>query len=168
MTISPQDLVHREVHYCVSALVSTLTQGINLTYDAMRHNTLTDLLALTEQAAELAAPIDDWEEAAIQAGWHEQPDGSWAHNGEDDGEPGLVSSAQAACELDNLDPYQREVYEHWLVSDWLADNLEALGEKVDRDFAGMTIWARTTTGQAIYADGVIKRICADLNTVEVA
>jgi hypothetical protein len=67
------------------------------------------------------------------------------------------------CKSEGIDPYQREVFEHWLVSDWLADKLEAHGEKVDRDFAGMTVWARTTTGQAIYADYVIEQIATELN-----
>jgi len=35
-------------------------------------------------------------------------------------------------------------------------------EKVDKDFAGLCIWARTTTGQAIYADGVVERIYAEM------
>lgn len=31
-------------------------------------------------------------------------------------------------------------------------------EKVDTDFAGLCIWARTTTGQAIWMDPVIRKI----------
>lgn len=54
------------------------------------------------------------------------------------------------------------MFEHWIVSDWLADKLAAQGEKVDKDFAGLTIWARTTTGQAVYCDGVIERIAAEV------
>jgi hypothetical protein len=45
-----------------------------------------------------------------------------------------------------------------------ADKLEAAGEKVDKDFAGLCIWARTTTGQTIYCDGVIERIYAETHT----
>lgn len=36
----------------------------------------------------------------------------------------------------------------------------------DKDFAGLAIWARTTTGQAIYADAVIERIYAETHKVE--
>lgn len=160
MTISPEDLVRREVHYCVSYLVSTLS--INAFGVMPRAG---DLAALCEQASELAAPIDDWEEAAIQAGWSHGQQLDWSR--EDAGGPlsprEFRKTAQEACEADDLEPYQREVYEHWIVSDWLADELEAEGEKVDKDFAGLTVWARTTTGQAIAADGVIERICAKLN-----
>ena len=72
-------------------------------------------------------------------------------------------SAQEACDMSGIEPFEREVFEHWIVSDWLADKLEERGEKVDRDFAGMTVWARTTTGQAISMDYVIEQITADLN-----
>ena len=49
------------------------------------------------------------------------------------------------------------------MSDWLADKLIAMGEKVDKDFAGICVWARTTTGQAIYCDSVIQDLVADLD-----
>jgi len=68
MSISVQDLVNREVHYCVSALVSTLAQN-----DLSDCNSTRDLAVLNQQAIELASPIDDWEEAALQAGWRIQP-----------------------------------------------------------------------------------------------
>jgi hypothetical protein len=56
-----------------------------------------------------------------------------------------------------------EVFEHWLVSRWLADKLEAKGEKVIRDFFNMNIWCRCCTGQAISMDYAIQQIAEDLN-----
>lgn len=156
MTITCEDLVRREVHYCVSALVSTLATEFP-------SDGKSDLAAITEQAFELSTPIDDWEEAAIQAGWTRN-----RHNGMFVAPVGSVirmadyESWQELCEENGLEPCEREVYEHWIVSDWLADELEAAGEKVDRDFAGLTVWARTITGQAIAADSVIERIHANL------
>lgn len=148
-------LVDREIYCCVSALVSTLA-GHSYT----EHG---DLLELMEQAAELSSPIDDWEEATIQAGWC-QRNGAWERDAAAlGGHCAEVNSAQEACELDDIEPYQRDVYEHWSVSAWLADKLEARGEKVDRDFAGMNVWARTTTGQAILLDSVIEAIWRDLH-----
>ena len=72
---------------------------------------------------------------------------------------------QEAFELHNLDPseYQREVFEHWIVSDWLANRLEERGERVLRDFFGLTVWGRTCTGQAISLDGVIGAIHDELH-----
>ena len=66
----------------------------------------------------------------------------------------------------NLEPDRHEVFEHWIVSDWLADKLEAQEEAVERDFFGLTIWGRCTTGQSIYMDGVIGRICFNLGILE--
>lgn len=67
---------------------------------------------------------------------------------------------QEVCDEYGLDPETHEVYEHWLVSSWLARKLEAEGEVVG-EFAGLTIWGRTTTGQAICMDGVIETITAE-------
>ena len=51
-----------------------------------------------------------------------------------------------------------EVYEWWIVSDWLYRRLKEQGEVVCDDFHGLTIWGRQTTGQAIYMDYVISQI----------
>lgn len=159
MTITPEDLVRREVHYCVSSLVSTLASANYCEDDSEA------LGELKDQALELASPIDDWREAAEQDGWslvREDSDRAlvFRHN---DGRENFNATWGELCEEQDLEPYQWDVFEHWIVSDWPADKLVAEGEKVDRDFAGMTVWARTTTGQAIYADGVIERIAAALN-----
>ena len=50
-----------------------------------------------------------------------------------------------------------EALEHWLISEWLAKRLLEEGEMVI-DFYGLTIWGRTTSGQAIYIDSVIEDI----------
>lgn len=165
MTLTPDQLVAREVHYCVSFLVSTLAAGDGAIIGdraSMRRGNLENLQALAEQAMELCSPIDDWEEAATDGGWRPNPNGGgWWWKDENGHES--APSAQDACEANDIEPYQREVFEHWIVSDWLADRLAEKGEKVDKDFAGMTIWARTTSGQGIASDSVIEAICADLN-----
>ncbi len=144
-------LVDREVIQCVSSLVCMVAQGYG------DHIGNTDLAALTEQAYELSSPVQDYEEAAREDGWTEGDDGMWNHP-----DHGEATDAQDACYLSNTDPHDREVFEHWTVSRWLADKLEARGEKVDRDFAGLIVWARTTTGQAILLDGVIRDIVREL------
>lgn len=154
--ITIQDMVSREVHYCVSSLVSTLA-GAVYTGDNFPASG-TDLQSLAEQAYELAAPIDDWEEAALEAGWTIEGDHFFHVDFPDE----TWDNAQRLCDAHDLPPCEHEIFEHWIVSDWLADKLEAHGEKVDRDFAGMTVWARTCSGQAIYADSVIERIHAEL------
>lgn len=165
MTKTPDDIVRTEVHYCISYLVSTLA---NRPDDGPRlRSAAGDALAdLCWQAIELSCPIDDWEEAAIQAGW-QMEGGNVVHKSRDGNNTGddeeYASNWREACDISGVEPYQREVYEHWIVSDWLADQLEALGEKVDKDFAGLTVWARTTTGQGVASDSVIEAIAANLN-----
>ncbi len=52
-----------------------------------------------------------------------------------------------------------EALEHWLVDQWTADQLRREGESVvELEGLGLTVWARCTSGQAIYADGVMQRI----------
>lgn len=149
--ITVENLVAREVHYCVSYLVSTLAGG-----DSSENRG--DLADMMEQALELACPIVDWEETAIQAGWRVVGN-ELVHDDLDRVLPleDACAYETAACDVD-ADLIEREVYEHWIVSDWLADKLAAHGEKVDKDFAGMTVWARTTTGQGIASDSVIVAI----------
>lgn len=165
MAITPEDLVRREVCYCVSSLVHTLAKHDGPSLDLPDSD---DLAQLTEQAFALSTPIDDWEEAAIEAGFsfYSLEPGIYRWRGRDEDQcrdwATLEIAAQEACAIAGIEPYAREVFEHWIVSDWLADELEKRGEKVVRDFAGMTIWARTTTGQAIYADAVMEAIATEL------
>ena len=67
----------------------------------------------------------------------------------------------------NLDADQTEVYEHWIVSNWLARRLEEKG-RITGEFAGLTIWGRSTTGQMISMDYVIQQIAAELWAEELA
>jgi len=170
MTRTIDQMIASEILCCMSSLVATLA---NRPDDGPRLRTAagSDLADLCWQAIELAAPVDDWEETAIQAGWHQQPAGDWRRDWKPEEYPNyggigffIRETALTACLCDSLDPVQAEVYEHWAVTDWFADKLEAAGEKIDRDFAGLCVWARTTTGQSMTMDGVIQRIYAQTHT----
>lgn len=65
------------------------------------------------------------------------------------------------CDHFNLEPEYGEIYEHWIVSDWLGRKLSERGHIVE-NYLGMTIWGRGCTGQAISMDGVMEQICNDL------
>lgn len=54
-----------------------------------------------------------------------------------------------------------EVFEHWIVSDWLMTKLREHGETVV-EICNLNIWCRTTTGQQIIADHVIEEIVKEL------
>lgn len=156
-------LVEREVHACVSSLVDTLS-GADYEHGADK------LGELMDQACHLADYVLDYESAAREAGaklHHREDDGHWCvlDQFENDLWDALFTTeneaARAYCEQHDIEPHEIEVYEHWAVSSWLADKLEAKGERVDRDFAGLIVWARTTTGQAISIDSVIEAIVSE-------
>lgn len=132
----------------MSSLVSTLAESYGYCVDR-------DLHSLMGQALELSIPVEDWEEAATQAG-ATKPRTHWFYKGRE------YDSAQEVCEENDIEPYVREVYENWVVTDWLADKLINYGEKVQKDFAGLCVWARTTSGQMISMDVVIQKIYEDL------
>jgi hypothetical protein len=155
------DFVRREVLCCLSGLVSTLAEGMDEPVTAK------PLRELCELAFELSTPVDDWEEAATQRGWRLDYPGDkhgayW--KGTAAGQVGGYQTAEECVRHDEgnaAEPYQWEVFEHWAVTPYFADKLEAHGEKVEKDFFGLCVWARTTTGQGISCDGVVKRIVAE-------
>ena len=148
-------LVANEVYVCLSSLISAIAgDGSETTNMNTRE--------LYNQAAELCAPLYDYEEAARQEGW-EIKDGSFYHKDAEE-ESGITADPDDACGWEDLcreagiEPYDREVFEHWAISQWLGKRLEVRGEKVDFDFAGLVVWARTTTGQGIASDYCIEQI----------
>jgi len=58
---------------------------------------------------------------------------------------------------DNAEP--AEIFEWWLVSDWLAERLSEKGQPT-LEYSGNHWWGRCTTGQAILLDGVIQEIAS--------
>lgn len=162
------DLVAREVLCCMSSMVSTLCSG--------EVASGRDLSGLCEQAADLRALVLDYEGAAREAGWEHGGDngGFWFNGREFDSWKAAASSDDAAtyatpgevCDFEGIEPHELEVFEHWAVSTWLAEKLKTAGERVDTDFAGLNVWARTTTGQAISIDAVIERIIREIHAAK--
>lgn len=71
-------------------------------------------------------------------------------------------------EIEDLEAKQEEtpeIYEWWIVSYWLGKKLKEYGEVVIYDGLDY-IWGRQTTGQAIYLDYVIHKICEELKILE--
>jgi hypothetical protein len=168
--ITIEQLVQREVNCCLSSLVSTLAAGSHAIQRNPRNNSgdagASNLYDLCEQAIELASPVLDYEEGATQEGWEAYTDefgvACWRQKQPNGDLATFAGTADELCSWDAIEPYEWDVFEHWSVSTWLAEQLEKHGEKVDTDFAGMCVWARTTTGQGISADSVIERIYADV------
>jgi hypothetical protein len=150
--------VSREVIYCVSTLVNELAKKAEHFRD------------YEDDLYGAYRGIPDYEEAATQSGWIkiENSEEDIFFSNEETKEQSDVETWEELCneQAIDLDDYTPEIYEHWIVTDWLADKLENHGEKVLKDFFGMTIWCRTTTGQAILLDGVISEICAEMEILE--
>ncbi|MGL5942356.1 MAG: hypothetical protein ACRC2S_18670 [Waterburya sp.] len=165
--ISIQDLVQREVIYCVSSLVHTLTKGNKLN---------------EEQALELwTAPIDY---GSAKYELELEHDYVFKHFCTEDNKYYFgVRNKDAVWRIDpihndeetaiyewfeiyrggSLDDYRQEIFEHWIVNSWLGKKLQKQGETVVKDVLGIDyIWGRTTTGQAIWCDYIIQTIYNEL------
>jgi hypothetical protein len=124
LTERAERLVRQEVHMCLSSLVSTLAQSYSLIEPRSAQwvnrrevkERLEALTSLQEQAFELSSPVLDYEEAARQAGWRYEPC-CWCRP-DPDGDGGYMACVEAeeACRVDNLEPYEWEIFEHWSVS----------------------------------------------------
>jgi hypothetical protein len=152
MTITIEVFTNRELIYCISTLIYDLTQ---------------------EQKLDDNLDIDLWIAEDWGAAEEDLKDTGASILFQDD-EYHLVSndiihySNSSKRELireyfnGDVSDYEVEPLEHWLVSQWLADRLEEHCESVVRDFYGLTVWARCTSGQAIYCDYVIQEIYREL------
>lgn len=155
--MTPATLVIMHVGASAARLIATLagyTPRMSAHEDAKHDRDNREALELMDQAKALSMPVEDWEAAARLDGGVEE-DGCWA-----DRYDHFYGSAREYCEENEIEPEHREVSEHWIVSAMLADRLIAHGEKVDKDFAGLCIWARCRLG-TLTDDPAIVKIAAD-------
>lgn len=146
-------IVKQDVIYCVSSLVSEISE---MSGRSGNHQ-------LQEQCFNLSESEPDYEQAATDEGWVISDNKEFfeiIHPDSDDS----YSDWEDCCNDENIDyhSYRSEVYEHWIVSSWLANKLESHGQVIDHDFMGLTIWGRCTTGQSISMDYVIQQIAKDI------
>lgn len=147
-----EDMISQEVRYCVSLLV---------------HDVAKD----SEDYLDLFQTEPDYAECGKQNGYlgplKDREGETFFKFGDAEDDKVYAEDWQELCDLESLDAYDYcpEVFEHWLVTDWFGRKLQEYGETVTMDWHGLTIWSRTTTGQAIKCDGVINRIYKDM-TVE--
>lgn len=147
------EFVHREVVYCVSSLVYEIGRK---NIDEWHHLFIQEDWETPALEAICALPAKQIQELLAQddvdIGAEEKPDTiarAYLQYLKDQ------ESLRDFCNANSVDPQQNEIYEHWIVSEWLAARLEDRGEVIERDFYGLTIWGRAGTGQAILLDGVI-------------
>ncbi len=138
---SIDDLVHHEIYYNISLLMTWLQE---LEPDEFM-----------EAFLHYDDSPDAVEEFLLHDSYHGIKQEEWADMAFDERET-LASN-------NGFDPEPIEIYEYWIISDWLAGKLEQeWGEIIVRDYHGLTIWGRTTTGQAISLDAVIQNIHRNL------
>ena len=197
-------LVDREIYYCVSSLVSTLSNlAQNCSSSVLRNECLDweeDILPLLEsinyeeavrvwvmdtdgvdvQSLESMVEHDDDFESFLEEKVYPVlgcPNGllalqEWLDADSERNEKfrelvfeqlELTSNMEELCREFpvDIDDFRDEVYEQWLVSDWLARKLKNKGETVG-ELCGLTIWGRCTTGQAICLDRVIQNLAIEL------
>jgi hypothetical protein len=155
------ELVDREVIYCVSGLVCEIGRGKIDEWDHLFFQ-------------------DDWETPVREAIPDMPREKLLEFLRENDCEVGAESSAATLssaclrylesagswrdfCDARDIEPQRIEIHEHWIVSEWLAAQLEERGEVVKRNFYGLTLWGRAGTGQAILLDDVICSIYDELH-----
>jgi hypothetical protein len=158
-------LVEREVVYCVSSLVSSLIAQADGGPNALLDDE--QLFAITRRQPD-ASDFNEAADPAIRMTPNSDESGTfwlWEEiDGEGDGieYDDQLEAWRAAFDATGQEyPDGSEVYEHWIVSNWLADKLEERGEAVARDVAGLTTWGRCTTGQSMALDSVIQDIALD-------
>ena len=195
-------LVEREVYYCVSSLVSTLSnlaqeclpsvlrnEGLDweddilpllesTNYEEAVRAWVTDSSGTDVQSLESAIEIDNYwgeflEEVIIpKLGQLGDDLDDWldADPERDEKFRELVferlyknSDMEELCrELQiDTDDFRDEVYEHYIISGWLAARLRERGETIG-ELCGLTIWGRGCTGMSISLDRVMQSIACDL------
>lgn len=134
-------IVKNDIYYNVSMLISDLyADNVDELHELMLKN---DYYSALEEHPDLDDILDWYDVHSIQALLEFRDIGDISYRF-------------------NIEPYQNEALEHWIVSEWLADKLEECGEMVIRDFKGLTLWGRNTSGQNISIDYVIKKIAREL------
>lgn len=204
-------LVEREVYYCVSSLVSTLStlaqhcgreadisweddilpllesydyeqagiDAINNCSDLAELETMADAVGYWSDAVEKT----DWDECTL----YDEGDGEEPHEmsfddwfqmfKETDSEGPILEVLRGYIEEQATDweefcrendvevrdsnEYRAEVYEHWIVSDWLAARLKEKG-CITGELCGLTIYGRCCTGQSMSLDRNMQEIACEL------
>lgn len=166
-------IVAEDVCYCVSGLIGTLLKGATdsdgvallddneadaLAYRAPDADDYRDAVPHGERVTIMKRDNDGAPGAGLWEWFGPNSDTVFTDDGADYPETELEAWRSAFDANDWEHPNGSEIYEHWLVTGWLAAKLRDAGEAIADDVLGMTVWGRPTTGQMIQMDAVIQRI----------
>lgn len=141
-----RQLVEREVVHCCSRMIYELAQKEGFCED--------------EDLLNLCRGVPDYEEACVDEGWVAKDDDSGFANA-GTGETCGAGDWQELADERRIEPYEWEIYEHWIVTPWFSRKLAEHGETVGELF-DFHIWGRATTGQSICMDGIIRKIASEM------
>jgi hypothetical protein len=113
--------------------------------------------------------IQDFQDAAEDSDyiWFNSAEDVWVDATPEDYDPSIdtieeYDSVEEACEARGIEPYEHEVLEYWHVDGWLAQRLEAQGERVVHlNELNLVVWCRTTSGQSLFMDSCMEQITID-------
>ena len=72
---------------------------------------------------------------------------------------------ESAQEYEDSGENYQEIFEWWIITDWLCKKLRDKGEPV-LEWGNNCYWGRCCTGQAILLDSVISEICSEMEILE--
>lgn len=128
----------------------------------------------TEEVLNISGGREDWQTPAIEhaesmdieefTAYCENVRGMAFYSDDETIEDVLADDDEAEefCDHYNISPEYDEVFQWFIVSDWLAHKLEEKGQLVEQDIMGFTVWGRQCCGQAVYLDSVICNIYDDV------
>lgn len=170
-------LVEREVYYCQSCLVDELLKQDE---DMELHEQITNLYNYTVDLSDgefignegAKQRVVDARQLSIDHIEEEIEDTIEDEDKDHPAEPSvtrlerqLKTLERDIDELRQAESEPQEIFEWWLVSDYLANKLEALGHPILREHS-CTWWGRCTTGQQISADYALGKIAEDMEILE--
>ena len=160
-----KNLIENDIFCNASPLIGDLLSNSDAA-SALNGCDYDDLLSLTS-APDCSEPPEGYRVfEGDSTGWWWELEGS-----DGDGTPQVsgddydteAEAIQAAYEDNREDPPESEVFEHWIVSDSLARELESIGAPVAHDVFGWCIWGRTETGQSLSMDSALKAVAEQIH-----
>ena len=154
-------IVDREIYHTCSCLIGELSKNEEYFDEIMEFSVCYDY---EEAAREF---IDSLNGEDLKSCIEEVPD-LYSDNTKEDLLDLLEEGEDWQGFCDDSLPYEvepTEALEFWIVSDWLADKLAERGQMTTKDFMGLSIWGRVTSGQAICLDRVIQEIACEFLTL---
>lgn len=148
-------IIEKEIYVNASSLVSELLQDEGGKW-------LDELLPCIDGPDYDEAP-DGYTVAQVGHDPEEWSFANWDMSTMDEGFATEREAIEAAWNDSGEEPPRREALQHWIVSDWLADKLEAIDALIVRDVLGFNIWGRTDCGQSLELNHELRQVAESID-----